>query len=67
MPTRAEIDAWVGDSFRVRMQRVERESWKDPSWRVTFLTRKALVELYYVYDEPAPEGKQLIVFATPKE
>jgi len=65
MPTRAEIDAWVGQEFNVRLQRVERRSWQDPSWRVRFLARKAMVELYCVYDEPAPEGKQLLVFATP--
>jgi hypothetical protein len=67
VPTRKEIEGWIGDGFLLRQKQVERANWKDPAWRALYLARRGLVELYYVHDEPAPENRQLISFATPKE
>ena len=62
---RGIIAEWLGDGFKVRIQRVEADKWRSQKWRTEFLCRKVRLNRYHVYDEPAPEDKRLIVFASP--
>jgi hypothetical protein len=65
MPTRAELEGWLGEGFRIRTRRVEQSSWRSARWRAEFLCANAALQLYHVHDEPIDANERRIWFATP--
>ena len=61
--TQQDLQKWLGPGWRLTPVRVNDGDWSKPEWRAEFLCRNARLGSHYVYDEPALNGEQLIVFA----
>ncbi|MCR9093062.1 MAG: hypothetical protein NXI30_02485 [bacterium] len=61
--TKDQILDWLGEGYKLRVTNVEASKWSKKQWRTEYLCRKAAAWYYFVYDEPAPNGKRRIVFA----
>jgi hypothetical protein len=43
---------------------VDLSNWSDPTWRIQYLCAQARLGLHYLHDEPWPQNRRRIYFAS---